>query len=97
MKITRSGLFMSVVGLAAALGAPVLGFRQAPQPTKAEAREIANRDVVPTTQGVVPTAAQAPFFLPAKFSRFYRSSHPIWVGVQKRGNRRNRSRFNYNR
>ncbi len=23
--------------------------------------------------------------------------HPVWIGQQKRGNRRNRSRFNYNR
>lgn len=27
----------------------------------------------------------------------YVTQHPIWIGIQKRGNRRNRSRFNYNR
>lgn len=28
---------------------------------------------------------------------FFTTRTPIWVGVDKRGNRRNRSRFNYNR
>jgi hypothetical protein len=36
--------------------------------------------------------------LPSKLYKMLRDQpRPIWSGIEKRGNRRNRSRFNYNR
>lgn len=47
---------------------------------------------------LAPTAPQvAQYHLPRSLAAYYRQSQPVWLGTAKRGNRINRSRWNYNR
>lgn len=91
MRLGRLGLSL----LAAAAVAPTT-----PSPVVAPGQQIAPATQSKTTKAPVTPAVNVQQFAVQNYAGFdiaTERKHRIWQGVEKRGNRKGRSRFNYNR
>lgn len=91
MRLGRLGLSL----LAAAAVAPTT-----PAPVAPSHQQIAPATQPKSTKAPVTPAVNAAQFVVQNYAGFdiaTERKHRIWQGVEKRGNRKGRSRFNYNR
>lgn len=87
----------ALLGLAALAGVRATTPASTSRQAAIELQSTPNRAPAQSPASAPTSVIQNQMLMPRGLYRFYGRTQPIWNGVEKRGNRRGRSRFNYNR